>query len=57
MALVDLSFRFDPWFLALPKSPLDRGRVHRVVLRTGFGLRATPGSIRVEAGRGTIGDS
>ncbi|MCC6408612.1 MAG: hypothetical protein IT453_15725 [Planctomycetes bacterium] len=57
MAFVDLSFRFDPWFLALPKSPLDRGRVHRVVLRTGFGQRATPGSIRVEAGRGAVGDS
>jgi hypothetical protein len=57
MTPLDLSFRFDPWFLALPKSPLDRGRVHRVVLRTGPGLRATPGSIRVEAGRGAVGDS
>lgn len=57
MGLLDLSFRFDPWFLGLPKSPLERGRVHRVVLRTGRGLRATPGEIRVESGRGAVGDS
>ncbi|MCK6445692.1 MAG: hypothetical protein L6Q99_04810 [Planctomycetes bacterium] len=57
MPLIDLSFRFDPWFNALPKSPTDHGRVHRVVLRTGFGERATPGSIRVEQGKGAVGDS
>jgi hypothetical protein len=57
VGLVDLSFRFDPWFLGLPKSPLDRGRVHRVVLRTGRGQRATPGEIHVEIGRGAVGDS
>jgi hypothetical protein len=57
MRWLDLSFRFDSWFEGLPKSPRDRGSVHRVVLRTGFGERATPGAIRVEVGRGAAGDS
>src|SRR5262249_18731675 len=35
----------------------DRGTVHRVVLRTGPGRRATPGAIEVEVGRGARGDS
>ncbi len=57
MRFLDLSFRFDPWFDSLPKSPRDRGNVHRVVLRTGHGERSTPGAIEVQIGRGAIGDS
>jgi MOSC domain-containing protein YiiM len=54
---LDLSFRFDRWFEALPPSPADRGRVCRCVVRTGPGLRATPDAIEVVAGAGVVGDS
>lgn len=57
MTFIDLSFRFDAWFASLPASPRGRGRVHRVVLRTGPGQRSTPGSIEVEPGRGAEGDA
>ena len=53
----DLSFRFDRWYEKLPRSPRDVGRVHRLVLRTGPGLRATPESIAVAPGEGALGDS
>lgn len=57
MRFLDLSFRFDAWFDSLPASPRDRGRVQRVVLRTGPGQRAAPGKIHVESGKGARGDS
>ena len=56
---MDFSFRHDGWFKALPKSPMDEGRVHRLVQRPaggGVGARLTPDTIRVEVGKGVIGD-
>jgi MOSC domain-containing protein YiiM len=53
---MDLSFRFDAWFRALPRSPRETGRVERCVLRTGPGQRATPAEVAVEPGRGVAGD-
>ncbi len=56
---MDLSFRFDGWFKALPASPKDGGTVHRLVQRPaggGVGARLTPETVRVEVGKGVIGD-
>ncbi|MDF1839471.1 MAG: hypothetical protein P1V35_16505 [Planctomycetota bacterium] len=56
---MDLSFRFDGWFKALPESPLDGGCIQRLVQRPaggGVGARLTPERIRVEVGKGVIGD-
>jgi MOSC domain-containing protein YiiM len=53
---MDLSFRFDRWFAALPRSPRERGRVERCVLRSGPGQRTTPDEVTVEPGRGVLGD-
>ncbi|MFT4647665.1 MAG: hypothetical protein ACI9X4_000878 [Glaciecola sp.] len=56
---MDFSFRFDGWFKNLPDSPLDDGRVYRLVQRPaggGVGARLTPDTIRVEVGKGVIGD-
>lgn len=55
--MLDLSFRFDRWFDALPKSPPDGGRVERCVLRTGRGLRATPQRVELRVGSGVVGDA
>ena len=54
---MDLSFRFDVWIARLPKSPEDRGRVHRCVVRTGTGLRATPPEVELALGAGVVGDA
>ena len=53
---MDFSFRFDRWLESLPRSPRERGRVVRCVLRTGPGQRATPEQVTVEPGRGVLGD-
>jgi MOSC domain-containing protein YiiM len=55
--VIDLSWRFDRWFDALPRSPKDRGTVHGLVLRTGPGLRATPDEVLLVPGRGAVGDA
>lgn len=55
--MLDLSFRFDRWFNALPKSPRDLGRVERCVLRTGHGQRAVPPRVELRVGAGLVGDS
>jgi MOSC domain-containing protein YiiM len=55
--MFDFSWRFDSWFESLPRSPRDRGRVERCVVRTGRGERATPAAIELVAGRGVAGDS
>jgi MOSC domain-containing protein YiiM len=55
--VLDLSFRFDRWIDALPKSPLDAGRVERLVLRTGPGQRATPQRVELRVGAGVVGDT
>lgn len=55
----DLSFRFDPWWKALPKSPKDQGRVERLVVRPRHGApkeRTTPDSIELVPGEGILGD-
>jgi len=54
---MDLSFRFDAWWATLPRSPKDRGTVHRCVQRTGPGARATPEEIEVRPGEGVVGDA
>jgi hypothetical protein len=54
---VDLSWRFDAWFDALPKSPKDAGIVIGCVIRTGRGERATPERIELVEARGVTGDS
>jgi len=56
---MDFSFRFDGWFRRLPVSPVDEGRVHRLVQRPaggGVGARLTPDTVQVEEGKGVIGD-
>ncbi|MBK8181324.1 MAG: hypothetical protein IPK67_21070 [Planctomycetes bacterium] len=55
--MIDLSWRFDFWFNALPRSPRERGSVHTLVLRTGPGLRATPEELELVPGRGAVGDA
>jgi len=55
--VLDLSFRFDRWIDALPKSPADSGRVERLVLRTGRGERATPQRVELRVGGGIVGDT
>lgn len=55
--MIDFSWRFDSWFEALPRSPLERGSVHGLVLRTGPGTRATPEQIELVPGRGAVGDA
>jgi MOSC domain-containing protein YiiM len=55
--MIDLSWRFDAWFDALPSSPKEHGAVVGLVLRTGPGLRATPAQIELSPGRGAIGDA
>jgi MOSC domain-containing protein YiiM len=55
--MLDLSWRFDAWFEALPRSPRDHGRVERCVVRTGRGTRAMPASIEVSVEQGVVGDS
>jgi MOSC domain-containing protein YiiM len=55
--VLDLSFRFDRWFEALPRSPLDQGRVSGCVLRTGRGQRATAERIELRPGAGVVGDA
>jgi MOSC domain-containing protein YiiM len=55
--VLDLSFRFDRWIDALPKSPVDAGRVERCVLRTGSGQRSSPERIELRVGAGVVGDS
>jgi MOSC domain-containing protein YiiM len=54
--VLDFSFRFDPWFEALPRSPRDLGRVQGCVVRTGRGVRETPSALRVVEGAGVVGD-
>ena len=54
--MIDLSWRFDFWFNALPRSPRERGSVHTLVLRTGPGLRATPEELEVVPGKGAVGE-
>ncbi len=56
---MDFSFRHDFWQRALSKSPLDRGLVHRLVVRpaeSSPGGRLTPEEILVEPGVGVVGD-
>jgi len=55
--VLDISWRFDRWFEGLPASPADRGRVHRCIVRTGPGQRATPDSVDLIEGQGVAGDS
>jgi MOSC domain-containing protein YiiM len=55
--MLDLSWRFDAWFEALPRSPRDHGSVERCVVRTGRGQRAMPAAIEVSVERGVVGDS
>ncbi|HTF89978.1 MAG TPA: MOSC domain-containing protein [Planctomycetota bacterium] len=55
--MIDLSWRFDSWFDALPRSPKERGSVHGLVLRTGHGLRETPAEIELVKGAGAVGDA
>jgi MOSC domain-containing protein YiiM len=55
--VIDLSFRFDRWIDGLPRSPRDEGRVERCVLRTGPGSRRTAERVRLEVGRGVVGDA
>ena len=55
--MIDFSWRFDAWFDALRKSPLDRGSVQGLVQRTGPGQRATPDSVELRVGRGVVGDA
>jgi len=55
--MIDLSWRFDAWFEALPVSPRDVGRVERCVVRTGRGERAIAASIDVSVELGVVGDS
>lgn len=55
--MIDLSWRFDAWFNALPRSPKERGSVHALVLRTGPGQRATPEQVELVAGGGVVGDA
>jgi hypothetical protein len=54
---VDLSFRHDLWYLALPRSPRDVGRVHRCVVRPRDGERLTPEAIELSREGGIAGDS
>ncbi len=54
--MFDLSWRFDSWFNALPRSPKERGSVHSLVLRTGTGVRASPDEVELVAGGGVVGD-
>ena len=54
---MDLSFRFDLWYSRLPKSPTERGSVHRCVVRPRDGERETPESIRITVDGGIEGDS
>jgi len=56
---LDLSFRFDGWWSALPKSPRDSGRVERLVIRPRHGApaeRETPDTIELKPGEGILGD-
>lgn len=55
--MLDLSFRFDRWIDALPRSPRDEGRVALCVLRTGQGKRATPARVELQPGAGVVGDA
>ncbi|HUR27917.1 MAG TPA: MOSC domain-containing protein [Planctomycetota bacterium] len=55
--MLDLSWRFDAWFDALPPSPKERGTVARLVLRTGPSQRVTPAEIELVPGRGAEGDA
>lgn len=54
---LDLSARHDRWFDALPRSPLDGGTVELCVVRPASDQRQTPPSVRVEPGRGVLGDA
>ena len=56
---MDLTFRFDWWYSRLPASPLDHGRVHRIVLRppgSERGTRVVPESAELVPGQGLLGD-
>lgn len=55
--MLDLSFRFDRWIDALPKSPKDHGRIEGCVLRTGPGRRATAERVELRPGAGVVGDA
>ena len=55
--MFDLSWRFDSWFEALPRSPKERGSVCGLVFRTGPGKRATPQAIELVVGGGAVGDA
>jgi hypothetical protein len=55
--VIDLSFRFDRWIDALPRSPRDLGRVERCVLRIGPGRRATAERVELAVGAGVVGDA
>lgn len=55
--MLDLSFRFDRWIDALPRSPLDQGRVAGCVLRTGRGQRAQVERVELRPGAGVVGDA
>jgi hypothetical protein len=57
--LLDLSFRFDGWWIALPRSPRDTGSVERLVVRPRNGApkeRTTPDTIELKPGEGILGD-
>lgn len=53
---MDFSFRFDWWFERLPKSPRDRGRVVRCVVRPAHGERAAPATLELTTAGGIAGD-
>lgn len=55
---MDLSFRHDPWFRSLPRSPKDEGRVARIVVRPAAGppgTRETPEEAEVSTD-GLVGE-
>jgi MOSC domain-containing protein YiiM len=57
---MDLSWRFDPWYVRLPRSPRDEGRVEALVVRPAGapkGTRSTPEEIEVSPETGVLGDA
>ena len=57
--MVDLSFRFDFWWRALPPSPRDAGAIALLVVRPGEpgeGRRETPAQAEFDPEGGMLGD-
>jgi MOSC domain-containing protein YiiM len=54
---MDLSWRFDFWWRALPRSPGNPGKVEGLVVRTGHGERRTPDEVQVTREDGIVGDA